>query len=134
MDKWRIERIADSHDRGQFQSGHASLDNFLQALAGQHERRHLSATYVAVREEEWRVVGYYTLVANSVSPNVLPPKIARRFPKHSVPVVLLGRLAVDRSYQGQGLGRLLLWDALERCLRLSQEMGIFAIEVHASVK
>src|SRR5207302_11180645 len=61
----------------------------------------------------------------------LPPSIAKKLPKHPVPVALLGRLAVDRAAQGRGLGEQLLIDALRRCLELSDRLGVFAVEVMA---
>ena len=77
------------------------------------------------------VLGYYTLAAGSVAFPHLPPETAARLPRHPVPVVLLARLAVDRTAQGRGLGRTLLVDALQRSLRLSASLGVFAVEVQA---
>ena len=77
------------------------------------------------------VSGYYTLAAGSVAFPHLPRETAARLPRHPVPVVLLARLAVDRSAQGRGLGRTLLVDALQRALGLSASLGVFAVEVLA---
>ena len=131
MGNWRIERLSPTHERGQFESGHVSLDHFLRSLATQYARRHLGVTYVAVKGEDRRVCGYYTLVSSSLLLATLPDKLAKRLPKHPVPVALLARLAVDRSQQGKGLGKELVLDALDRCASLSHEMGIHAVEVHA---
>ena len=76
-------------------------------------------------------MGYYTLASGSVAFETLPKKVAKRLPRHPIPVVLLARLAVDQVAQGAGLGRRLLVDALERCLGLSRELGIHAVEVDA---
>jgi GNAT superfamily N-acetyltransferase len=128
---WRIERLNDSHRRGEFRCGKAPLDEFLRALAGQYEKRGIGRTYVAVRANDPRVYGYYTLAAGAVPFVHLPAKIARKLPKHPVPVAHLGRLAVDQSAQGRGLGEELLADALRQCLELSETLGLYAVEVLA---
>lgn len=78
-----------------------------------------------------RVVGYATLAAGAVTFGHLPPASSRKLPRHPLPVVLLARLAVDRDFQGKGIGEMLLLDALERSLALSEQLGIFAVEVLA---
>ncbi|MEX2121973.1 MAG: GNAT family N-acetyltransferase [Pirellulales bacterium] len=133
MDDWRIEPLDRAHERGEFRCGKPPLDDFLRSLVSQYEKRNLGRTYVAVRpgENDNRVWGYYTLASGSVSFQNIPKKAARKLPKHPLPVALLGRLAVDQAAQGQGLGEVLLIDALKRCLELSDRMGIHAVEVHA---
>jgi GNAT superfamily N-acetyltransferase len=131
MDDWQIERLDRSHQRGEFCCGKAPLDEFLRTLVGQYEKRKLGRTYVAIRPGDQRVYGYYTLAAGSISFQNLPSKIAKKLPKHPIPVALLGRLAVDQAAQGHGLGAELLMDALRRCLELSEKLGIFAVEVLA---
>ncbi len=131
MGNWQIERLSPTHERGQFESGHVSLDHFLRSLATQYARRDLGITYVAVKDEDRRVLGFYTLASSSLLLATLPQNLAKRLPKHPVPVVLLGRLAVDRTQQGKGLGKELVLNALDRCVSLSRELGIHAIEVHA---
>ena len=128
---WRIERLTSLHQRSQFDSGVPSLDDFLRARAMQYERRNLARTYVLVQNAEWQVHGYYTLATGSLKPALLPARLARKLPQHPVPVVLLGRLAIDRHIQGQGLGRALLLDALARCAKYSLEIGMCLVEVHA---
>ena len=131
MSDWQIERLDRSHERREFSCGRAHLDDFLRTLASQYEKRNLGRTYVAVRPGEKRVLGYYTLAPGSVSFESLPSRRARKLPRHPVPVVLLARLAVDQSAQGQGLGAALLVDALERCLTLAEALGVHAVEVDA---
>jgi len=131
MDEWLIERLARSHERGGFSCRHPALDNFIVSLVSQYEKRKLGRTYVAVRSGEKRVLGYYTLASSSVAFQNMPTIVSTKLPRHPVPVALLARLAVDRSIQGQGLGRRLLMDALRRCVGLSRELGIFAVEVQA---
>jgi len=131
MAEWLVERLDRSHVRDEFHSGKEPLDHFLHALVSQYEKRKLGRTYVAVLPGEKRVCGYYTLASGAVSFQHLPAKAAKKLPRHPVPVTLLGRLAVDQSVQGKGLGRFLLTDALKRCLDLSGRLGIHAVEVHA---
>jgi GNAT superfamily N-acetyltransferase len=131
MENWLIERLARSHERGEFACGKEPLDKFLRQLVSQYEKRDLGRTYVAVRPGESTVRGYYTLSSGSISFQHVPAKIARKLPKHPVPVALLGRLAIDRSAQGQGLGGILLADALRRCAGFADNLGIHAVEVHA---
>jgi GNAT superfamily N-acetyltransferase len=131
MAEWYIERLARAHERGEFCCGKAPLDAFLRSLVSQYEKRRLGRTYVAVRQGEPRVWGYYTLAAGAVSYDNLPAEAARKLPRHSVPVILLARLAVDQAVQGQGLGGALLEDALRRCLSLADQLGIYAVEVDA---
>lgn len=131
MAEWRVERIDRSHHRADFRSGQASLDSFLHTLVMQYDKRGIGRTYVALQGDDKRVWGYYTLAAGAVSFQNLSAPGGKKLPRHPVPVALLARLAVDRTVQGQGLGRLLLMDALHRCLVLSADMGIFAVEVQA---
>lgn len=131
MADWRIEPLGSRHDRGRFACGKPLLDDFLRTLVSQYGRRGLGRTFVALTSPGERVIGCYTLSSGSVSYQNLPQESARKLPRHPVPVVLLARLAVDRSAQGQGLGSLLLLDALRRSLHLADRLGIHAVEVHA---
>jgi predicted N-acetyltransferase YhbS len=119
------------HQRAAFQCGQPSLDHFLHALVTQYEKRRLGKTFVAVRRGDPHVVGYYTLASGAVAFEHLPPAIARKLPKHPLPVILLARLAVDQSQQGRGVGEALLMDSLERSVELSKSLGVFAVEVVA---
>jgi hypothetical protein len=103
---WLIARLGPDHDRAAFDCGHATLDDWLKQRAGQFDRRDLVRTYVAVRHGESRVLGYYAISSHGVRREDLPDDQAKGLPRSDVPVVLLGRLAVDRSIQGRGLGSL----------------------------
>jgi GNAT superfamily N-acetyltransferase len=126
-----IERLGPKHDRAAFDCGHATLDDWLKQRAGQFDRRDLARTYVAVRRGESNVLGYYAISAHGVRRENLPDDQAKGLPRSDVPVVLLGRLAVDRAVQGRGLGSLLLTHALRRVELLSEQVGIRAVEVDA---
>jgi predicted GNAT family N-acyltransferase len=128
---WSVERLGKSHDKASFDCGKPALNHWLQQLAGQYERRDLARTYVAMRPNETRVLGYYALSNHQVSYETLPEEQAKGLPTIDVPVILLGRLAVDRTVQGQRLGEHLLIDALRRANHISQHVGVRAVEVHA---
>jgi GNAT superfamily N-acetyltransferase len=129
--EWIIQPFGKHHERDSFSCGKPSLDDFIRLRLSQYEKRRLGKTFVAVRPDELRVLGYYTLAASSVSFATLPPEPSKQLPKHPVPVVLLARLAVDRSAQGMRLGEGLLLDALARCVELSKKLGVYAVEVDA---
>ncbi len=120
------------HHRTGFQCGNPALDEFIQALVSQYEKRRLGKTFVVVRaDESHTVVGYYTLAAGAVAFAHVPEEVVRKLPKHPLPVILLARLAVDQAAQGQRVGEALLTDALRRSLELSKSLGVFAVEVLA---
>jgi GNAT superfamily N-acetyltransferase len=131
MAGWSIDPLAKSHERGSFSCGKPSLDKFIRELATQYERRDMGRTFVATVPPAAVVLGYYTLAAGAVACDQLPAEAARKLPRHPIPVVHLGRLAVDQRAHGQGLGKFLLLDALSRCLRLAEQTGVFAVEVQA---
>lgn len=131
MADWRIEPLDKAHDRSAFTCGKPSLDDFLRARVSQYEKRRLGKTFVAVPEGETRVIGYYTLAAGAVTFEQMPTESARKLPKHPIPVILLARLAVDRSAQGNRLGERLLLNALQRSLDVSENLGAQAVEVDA---
>ena len=99
--------------------------------AGQNRKTGISRTYVAVRAGRSTVDGYYAVSAGAVAFQDIPEALRKRLPGYPVPVAHLGRLAVDASSQGQGLGELLLLDALARILRAADSIGIHAVEVVA---
>src|SRR4051794_23005090 len=103
MAEWQVEPLEKAHERAEFTCGRSLLDNFLRTLVSQYEKRRLGRTYVLVRSGEKRVLGYYTLASSAVSFENLPAEATRKLPRHPVPVILLARLAVDQSVQGQGL-------------------------------
>ncbi len=128
---WTIQRLEPSHDRSLFDCGKPALDNWLKRLAGQYERRDLARVYVAVAETDRRVLGYYALSTHHVLSETLPAQQAQGLPPLDVPVILLGRLAVDKTVQGQRLGEYLLVDALRRIQHIADHLGVRAVEVDA---
>ncbi len=127
---WAIEKLNSEHRREDFDCGQELLNNFIKYLATQYRQKNLGQTYVSATADQ-RVVGYYTLSTSRVDFQNVPDDLKKRFPEIPIPVVLLGRLAVDRTVQGQGLGKTLLVRALRQSAELSESIGIAAVEVHA---
>lgn len=131
MSTWSIQRLQRAHGYSTFDCGQPILNEWLKNRAGQFDRRDLSRTYVATRPGESIVCGYYALSTHRVLYEDLPDTESKELPRIDVPVVLLGRLAVDNTAQGQGLGASLLVDALRRAMHISDQIGIRAVEVDA---
>jgi GNAT superfamily N-acetyltransferase len=131
MGDWIVEPLGKGHQRGEFSCGHASLDGFLKKYATQYARRKLGTTYVATQRGESRVLGYYTLAPSHFEFAHAPAKLLKGLPKHPIPSLLLARLAVDQSQHGRGLGKQLLFDAFDHCLRVAREVAFRAVEVEA---
>jgi ribosomal protein S18 acetylase RimI-like enzyme len=128
---WEISRIEKQHDRANFDCGSAPLNDYIRRFARQNAENDIGRTYVAVMAGEKRVVGYYTISAGSVSFQDLPEAERKALPKYPIPTVHIGRLAVDETAQGKGLGETLLMHALQTAARLADEIGIRAVEVVA---
>jgi len=123
------EHLTSQHDLEGFASGVSALDDWLRRHALANEQTGASRTYVV--NANGRVVGYYALAAGGVAHAAAPGRVRRNMPD-PVPVMVLGRLAVDRTYQGHGLGVGLLRDAILRTLQAADVAGIRAILVHAT--
>ena len=129
---WRVEALQRDHDRTWFDCGEPALNEYLARFARQNQESGVARTFVAVRDAEpSRVLGYYSLAVGAIDKANLPPPAARRFPNFPLPIARLARLAVDRSQQGKGLGEDLLLDALSRCLRVAEDVGIAAVLIDA---
>ena len=123
-----VEPLNASHDRSRFDCGNHTLDYWLRKHAHPAGEQDETRTFVMVREG--RVVAYHTLVFGSVD-RAAAPSWAQDGPPFPMPVLLLARLAVDRSEQRHGLGKLLVRDALDRCLNAAEAGGLRAMLVHA---
>lgn len=121
------EAISTAHDVTGFSCGRNDLDDWLRRHALANEGK-ASRTYVVCAGN--RVIAYYTLAAGAVTRDALPRRVRHGNPEQ-VPVVVLGRLAVDRRFVGQGIGRAMLQEAILRALRSAQEIGVRALLVHA---
>ncbi len=122
-----IEPLSPSHDRAAFDCGEPTLDDFLKRFARQNDEKGLSRTYVAVLPGEPKIYGYYSISSGALQFSTMPEKL----PRYPVPVIHLGRLAVEVDTKGRGLGKILLLDALKRAASVSKQLGIYAVEVYA---
>jgi ribosomal protein S18 acetylase RimI-like enzyme len=118
-----------AHDRTTFNSGSKPLDRYLQEQVTQDVRRRVAACFVALADGQ-RIAGYYTLASASLLLADLPASTGKKLPRYpTVPAVRMGRLAVDQTLKGQGLGGALLADALDRAAR--SEIAAYALMVDA---
>jgi predicted GNAT family N-acyltransferase len=118
------------HKKSEFTCGNTYLDNYIQKQAKQDIKRKLSACFVMTNEEN-EIKGFYTLSNAGIPREVIPEEIKKKLPRayESLPVTLLGRLAISEKNKGQGLGKLLLIDALKRSLEVSKVIGSMAVIV-----
>jgi GNAT superfamily N-acetyltransferase len=127
-----IEPLGKQHDRGSFQSGTEALDRYLKQQARQDAEKYVAAPFVLLAPPAPGVLGYYTLSAAAVDINDIAPDLAKTLPRYpQLPVVLIGRLAVDRRLRGQGRGAFLLMDALHRSWQRATEIAAMAVMVDA---
>ncbi len=120
--------IAPEHQCDAFRCGEPGLDEWLRNRALRNEDTGASRTFVVCGGK--RVVGYYALATGAVTRSEAPGRFRRNMPE-PIPVMVLARLAVDQGWQGRGIGRALLADALRRTLMVSQQVGVRALLVHA---
>jgi predicted N-acetyltransferase YhbS len=119
--------LTDRHDLSPFDCGKPPLNDWLKQRAGKNEGR-ASRTFVVCQAET--VIGYYALATGSVGTKDVPRALRQNMPPQ-IPVIVLGRLAVDLKHHGKGIGPGLLKDALRRALSVAANVGARAIPVHA---
>ena len=119
------------HDRKSFHCGNETVDRYLRTTAAQATRYYRAATFVlAIVDNPSEVLGYYTLAPHEYRDGELDLATARALRVHGlqrIPVLLLGQLGIERAYQGRGLGKLLLWSALERAFSTAANSGAVAV-------
>lgn len=142
----KLEPLTGHHKRSAFECGAAALDIWLKQTALQHQGKGISRTFVAVPADQMAVqtctksgyhdvsessiLGYYALASAFVTFEQLPATLAKRYPRQ-IPVTRLGRLAVRTDMQAQGLGELLLLDAIARARNAAQQVGSAGLFVDA---
>jgi GNAT superfamily N-acetyltransferase len=124
-----IDKLSRDHDPGPFDCSNPTLNDWLRKFAWANQQADSAKTYVAL--DGRRVIGYYALTTGSVHKHESPRRITKGLANHPIGVVLLARLAVDRSQQGKGLGKALLFDALSRVEEAAGIAGVRAALVHA---
>ncbi len=122
------ERLHVNHVISEFESGNETLDHWLRHKAWPNDRADASRTYVVC--EDSHVVAYYCLSTGSIDRSEATGKLRRNMPA-PIPVMILGRLAVDLAWQHRGIGAALLQDALFRTIQVSEIAGVKALLVHA---
>lgn len=128
---WRRPRPLERGDAtDQFDSASPSLDDWLTRFAWVNQRAGMTRAYVI--ERDGRIAGFYALSTGGVEPLNAPARALHGVARHEIPVILLTRLAVDTRWQGQGLGRALLRDAMLRVAGISEEVGVRALLIHAA--
>lgn len=127
----RIEPLGRHHDRAAFSSSQPDLDDWFRHRAGQDDKRNVARVFVAV-DDEPGVIGFYSLSSFTLSIHDLPDEIAGKLPRYdAVPAALIGRLSRHEWVRGQGIGELLLADAIRRILGAGRSIAVFAIVVDA---
>lgn len=129
MARFRIEVLA-KHSRDAFDCGNDSLNSYLQRQASQDQKKRFAVCYLLIDQTADEIAGYYTLSAGSVDAGELPEKLVHKLPRYpEIPVARLGRLAVALSFQGQGAGGAMLFDAIKRTA--VAEIGAYSVIVDA---
>ena len=131
LNQIQFQALQDNHDTEGFTCGVDALDRWLKSIARQHISKGVSRTFVAIDPANLaQVIGYYSLTVAEIDTDKLPKDIARKLPRR-VPLVLIGRLATALAARGQGIGALLLVDALKRIIRVANDVGVTLVLVDA---
>lgn len=125
----RVEMLGVAHRRDGFDCGEPALNEFLSRLAGQQQRRGFGKTYVALADDGVSVIGFVTLSAGQVATAQLPSTL--KLPRYPLPVLRIGRLAIDTRHQGHGVGSGLLGFGLTLAIEWSQRVGVYGVAVEA---
>lgn len=134
LNQIQFQALQDKHDTEGFSCGVDALDQWLKRIARQHISKGVSRTFVAVDPANTAtpapILGYYSLTVAEIDTEKLPKDVAKKLPRR-VPLVLIGRLATSLTTRGQGVGALLLVDALRRIVEVSNNVGVTLILVDA---
>jgi GNAT superfamily N-acetyltransferase len=125
----RVEKLQRDHAVEGFDCGREDLNRYLLRYAWQNQQAGAAQTYVGVAGEV--IVGYHTPTVGQVILEDAPDRLKKGLAKHPIPIMLLARLAIDRRWQGRGVGKALLRDAMQRTLQAADIAGIRALAVHA---
>jgi len=126
-----MEPLGKQHDRANFTSGQPEIDDWFRRRASQDERRNVARVFVAM-DGERSIIGFYSLSSYTLALDDLPADLARKLPHYdAIPAARIGRLARDERVRGQGVGEVLLADAVRRILGAARSVAVFAIVVDA---
>jgi len=131
--RFTVEPLGTKHNRAAFACGDQALDEYFKTQASQDIRKNVAAVFVLLDNAQDKIVaGYFALSAWAVLPSELPKEVLKKLPRYErLPATLLGRLAVSKNYQKQGLGGLLLMKALQQSLAQSREIGSTFVVIHS---
>jgi len=131
---WHEETVSKKHDRETFDCGDEALNEFLRRYARKSHERGGAKTFLAIEDAGDTILGFYSLSPASVDYARTPEILRRGLARHEVPGFRLARLAVDRRFQGQGIGGQLLLAAGKRCLWAAAEVGGVVLVIDAKNK
>lgn len=130
----QFELLLKTHDRKAFDCGVEDLNTFLQKQARKNQQQNISKTWVLVEKGSTQILGYYTISIAELERADLPEKVQKKLPLYPIPIARIGRFATDLSVRGQGLGGYILLDALHRIYLISEQIGLYGIDLHAKDK
>lgn len=126
----KIRLLNKNDDRSNFNSGNIELDRFFQRYAGQNQFRHyVGSTYIALSDNT--IVGYITVSPNEITAENIPTHLKKKLPEYPLPILRIARLAVNKNFQGYGIGKQLLKAMLEIAINLRQTVGCIGVVVDA---
>lgn len=131
--KYIVEELSRNHNRDTFSCGVEALDEYLKKDARRQNKENINQTKVLVEKssKEKDIVGFFGLATTTISPKSLPSGERKKFPYSEVPCIKLTRFAIDKRHQKKGLGKYLLFCALKHALKLSKDVGIYAVIIDA---
>lgn len=131
MNPFRIEQLEKQHDRSGFDCGAEVLNDYLKTRARKDQQRRFSTCYLAIANDDTNAIaGFYTISSSSIKLDQLSSTTRKKLPRYDdVPVVRIGRLAVDQEFRGRGLGSALIHDAIKRVVQSG--IGVYAVVVDA---
>ncbi|MDD3274082.1 MAG: GNAT family N-acetyltransferase [Sphaerochaetaceae bacterium] len=126
-----IEDISRSHERDFFSCGIGNLDNYLKFDARRHHNDGINHTKILTQKGMKEIIGYFSCAAASVTSNFFQDKTLKKIRGYEIPCIKLTRFAIDRRYQGRGLGQYLLICALKHVCKVSENLGAAAVIIDA---
>jgi GNAT superfamily N-acetyltransferase len=127
----QIEVLSNRHNRKQFDCGNESLNRYLQQTARQHAEKGIARTFVLIDDATFSdILGFFTLMICDIQTDELPSQFAKKYPRIA-PAAKLARLAVSKDCQRQGFGKLMMTEAMQRVINVSQHVGIIGFLVDA---
>lgn len=127
---WSFVDFDSKYDKSKFDCGEIALNDYLKKQMSQDVARKANVPLLAINSNN-EILGYYTLSSGSIDFVNFPASLKKQIAPYPVPIARIGRLAVDNSTKGQGLGKELLFHAIDRTLQIAKQIGIRAIVVDA---